>query len=208
MQVYMRFTGKNISSISCGLVKKHVLVPHKQLAKDIKWRLNAANLIPAGFKAMKARSNLVSLQSIWLGIEYEQLDESGINIDVSEAKTQRATSDKTAIIFATHCTSSAADILWEASHHVVCQTQKAWLRAPSKRGKPSYRRTCSSPGVTVPGRITPAPVPLKVPSWTWKTGLRARPEDCSRVFSTSRGQVTIAPTVPLHLQIDDMQKKK
>lgn len=44
------------------------------------------NLIPAGFKAMKARSNLVALQSIWLCIEYEQLDESGINIDASEAK--------------------------------------------------------------------------------------------------------------------------
>lgn len=125
-----------------------------------------------------------------------------------EAKTQRATSGKTAITFATHCASHAADILWEASHHVVCQIQKSWLRAPLKRGKPSYRRTCSSPGVTVPGRITPAPVPLKVPSWTWKTGLRARPEDCSRVFSTSRGQVTIAPTVPLHLQIDDIHKKK
>lgn len=64
----------------------------------------------------------------------------------------------------------------------------------------SYRRTCSSPGETVvpvPGRITP--VPLRVPSWTWKTGRRVRPEDCNRVFNTSRGQVTMAPTVPLHL---------
>lgn len=77
---------KIISSISCRLVKKHGFVPRKQLAKNIKWRLNAVNLIPAGFKAMKARSNLVALQSIWLCIEYEQLDESGINIDVSEAK--------------------------------------------------------------------------------------------------------------------------
>lgn len=158
---------------------------------------------------MKARSNLVALQSISLCIEYEQLDESGINTDVSEAKTQKATSDKIAIIFATRCGSGDAEILWGTSHHVICQTQmqQSRLRATLKRGKPSYRRTCRSPGVTVPGRITPAPVPLKVPSWTWKTGLRARPEDCSRVFSTSRGQVTIAPTVPLHLQIDDTQRE-
>lgn len=61
----------------------------------------------------------------------------------------------------------------------------------------SYRSTCSSPGVTVPGRITPAP--LRVPSWTWKTGRRVRPDDCNRVFNTSSGQVTMAPTVPLHL---------
>ena len=64
----------------------------------------------------------------------------------------------------------------------------------------SYRRTCSRPG---PGRITP--VPLKVPRWTWKTGRRVRPEDCNRVFTTSRGQVTMAPTVPLHLQIDNIE---
>lgn len=69
-----------------------------------------------------------------------------------------------------------------------------------KLKKESYRRTCSSPGVTVPGRITP--VPLTVPKCTWKTGLRVRPDDCNRVFNTSRGQVTIAPTVPLHLQFD------
>lgn len=45
-------------------------------------------------------------------------------------------------------------------------------------------------------------MPLRVPSWTWKTGLSVTPEDCNRVFNTSRGQVTMAPTVPLHLQIE------
>lgn len=69
----------------------------------------------------------------------------------------------------------------------------------------SHRRTCSSPGVTVPGRITP--VPFRVPSWTWKTGRRVRPEDWNRVFNTSSGQVTMAPTVPLHLQFEHTNRK-
>lgn len=70
----------------------------------------------------------------------------------------------------------------------------------------SYRRTCSGPGVTVPGRITL--VRLKAPSWAWKTGLSVTPEDCNRVFNTSRGQVMMAPIVPLHLQIDHKQKSE
>lgn len=74
-----------------------------------------------------------------------------------------------------------------------------------KHKKQPYRSTCSSPGVTVPCLMTP--VPLRVPSWTWKTGRRERPEDCNRVFSTSRGQVMMAPTVPLHLDTPDQLHK-
>lgn len=63
----------------------------------------------------------------------------------------------------------------------------------------TYRSTCNRLGVTAPGRMTPAPPLTAAPSCTWKTGLSVRPEDCSLVFSTSRGHVTMAPTVPPHL---------
>lgn len=184
---------------SFSQVKKQTLVPQKQLAKDIKSRLNVVNVTPAGFRAITT-SNVVALQSIWL----QMLEDSGIKINVTEIKTLKASCAKRAS--STQCGSDAAEVLGETSHVDVYQIQipRFWLRTKFKEGKTSYRRTCSSPGVTVPGRITP--VPLKVPSWTWKTGLRARPEDCNRVFNTSRGHVTIAPTVPLHLQINDTQK--
>lgn len=103
--------------------------------------------------------------------------------------------------------------LWEGSNSLLfgngkiqtsqgtIQKSLLWKKNPQQHKWASHRRTCRSPGVTVPGRMTPAP-PVRVPSWTWKTGRRVRPEDCNRVFNTSRGQVTMAPTVPLHLQKD------
>lgn len=53
---------------------------------------------------MEARRNLVSLQTIWLCFEYEQLDES-------EDDTQKAASAKIAIRFDTHCGSVAAGVM-------------------------------------------------------------------------------------------------
>lgn len=56
--------------------------------------MNGAYLIPAGFKAVEAASNLVSLQGIWFCAEYEELDESGINTEQSEDDTQKVISEK------------------------------------------------------------------------------------------------------------------
>lgn len=81
-------------------------------------QLNAAYLIPAGFREVEARSNLVALQTIWLCIEYKQRDES-------EEDTQKATSAKIAIRFDTHCGSIAADVLWETTHCVDCLIKSA-----------------------------------------------------------------------------------
>lgn len=50
---------------SFSQVKKQTLVPQKQLAKDIKSRLNVVNVTPAGFRAITT-SNVAALQSIWL----------------------------------------------------------------------------------------------------------------------------------------------
>lgn len=48
------------------------------------------------------------------------------------------------------------------------------------------------------GRINPALTPCSCTSEKYK-GRRANEEDCRRVFTTSRGQVRMAPAVPPHL---------
>lgn len=76
---------------------------------------NAAYLIPAGFKAAEARSNLVAQQSISLCNEYERLDEPE-----GDTLCQNSRSEP-------RCSSGVAGILKKRTHSIVCLIKTAVL---------------------------------------------------------------------------------
>lgn len=67
--------------------------------------------------------------------------------------------------------------------------------------KYTHLRQCRGPG----GDMRATLGPLTVVSWT-SDKYKVMEEDCRRVFTTSSGQVNMAPTVPPHLA--DRDKKK